>query len=82
MLLSRDAPHYLAYLLRWWQAAGADGLADQVWRFSLEDPSTGERRGFASFEALLVFLRAELAAPRARAAADDDPGGHGAGDGP
>jgi len=32
-----------------------------VWRFSLEDPRTGRRRGFASLEALVVFLQAELA---------------------
>jgi hypothetical protein len=31
-----------------------------VWRFSLEDPRTGQRRGFASLEVLVAFLRTEL----------------------
>ena len=77
MFLSRDAPHYHAYLLRWWQAAGADGLADLAWRFSLEDPCTGERRGFASLDGLVAFLQAELAGrteePGPRAGAREPP---------
>jgi hypothetical protein len=32
-----------------------------VWRFSLQDPRTNERRGFATLEALLIFLQADLA---------------------
>jgi hypothetical protein len=31
-----------------------------VWRFSLEDPQTDERFGFASLEALMHWLEAEL----------------------
>src|SRR3712207_8354275 len=31
----------------------------RVWRYSLENPHTGERRGFPSIDALLTFLRAE-----------------------
>jgi len=32
-----------------------------VWRFSLQDSRTNERRGFATLEALLVSLQADLA---------------------
>jgi len=32
-----------------------------VWRFSLQNPRTNQRRGFATFESLLVSLQAELA---------------------
>ena len=45
---------YLAYLLRLWQV---NQNGDPVWRASLEDPRTGERRGFASLETLMDFLR-------------------------
>jgi hypothetical protein len=34
-----------------------------MWRFSLEDPDTRERYGFADMEAFLAFLNATLAAP-------------------
>ena len=45
---------YLSYLLRLWQVESKGRL---VWRASLEDARTGERRGFASIDALLGFLR-------------------------
>jgi hypothetical protein len=32
-----------------------------VWRFSLQDPRTNRRRGFATLEDLLVSLQEELA---------------------
>jgi len=48
-----EAPRYQAYLLRLW-VAGDDDAA--VWRASLEDPRTGERRGFADVNDLLTFL--------------------------
>lgn len=44
---------YRAYLLRLWQMRSGGRL---VWRASLEDPHTGERRGFASFKQLVAFL--------------------------
>jgi len=31
-----------------------------VWRFSLQNPHTNQRHGFATLEALLVSLQAEL----------------------
>lgn len=54
-------PDYLSYLLRLWRVDGDDAAqptANQaVWRASLENPHTGERKGFASLEALFDFLR-------------------------
>lgn len=53
MTAINEAPRYQAYLLRLW-LAGDDDAA--VWRASLEDPRTGERRGFADMDSLLAFL--------------------------
>jgi hypothetical protein len=50
---SAPPPGYRAYLLRCWREATG-------WRFSLEDPRTGERRGFAGPDALLAFLGRDL----------------------
>ncbi len=44
---------YLAFMLRLWQVGGE---GEPAWRASLESPHTGERRGFASLEALFAFL--------------------------
>ncbi|MCW5853478.1 MAG: hypothetical protein KIT87_25650 [Anaerolineae bacterium] len=44
---------YQSYLLRLW-AADEDGT--RCWRASLEDPSSGERIGFANLEELFAFL--------------------------
>ena len=43
---------YRSFLLRLW--AEEESL---VWRFSLEDPHTGERHGFANWEKLREFLK-------------------------
>jgi hypothetical protein len=64
------AAPYRSWLLRCWHERGAAGLAGG-WRFSLEEPGTGERRGFGSLEALLAFLE------RALAGAGPDAGGAG-----
>jgi hypothetical protein len=47
---------YRAYLLRLWQTDGDDG--HPVWRASLEDARSGERRGFADLARLCTFLEA------------------------
>jgi hypothetical protein len=49
---------YRAYLLRLW----ADKDAPQRWHFSLEDPHTHSRRGFASLEELVCFLQTNIQA--------------------
>lgn len=54
-----DPCRYHAYLLRFWNER--DRIADgRVWRFSLEDPHTGERRGFAELGALVAWLWDEM----------------------
>jgi hypothetical protein len=45
--------HYSTYILCLWEESGA--LAG--WRFSLENPRTGERYGFADPMQLLEFLK-------------------------
>jgi hypothetical protein len=47
---------YLSFLLRLWRVKQND---ENGWRASLENPHTGEVRGFASLEALWNFLREE-----------------------
>ena len=56
-MLSHDPPRYCSYLLRCWQEQQLVHLGPAAWRFSLEDPHTGERQGFATFEALIAFLQ-------------------------
>ncbi|UCC75795.1 MAG: hypothetical protein JSW37_09770 [Anaerolineales bacterium] len=51
--MREEQRRYLSYLLRLWQVgSGAEG----VWRASLEDPHTGEHKGFGSLEDLFEFL--------------------------
>lgn len=47
---------YLSYLLRLWQTSDSSPGKAGVWRVMLEDPQTGEKRGFASLEAAFTFL--------------------------
>jgi hypothetical protein len=65
-------PRYRAYLLRCWQERSQNPDSTTVWRFSLEDPHTGQRRGFASFEALIAALRTELSDDEVQPSLDDD----------
>jgi hypothetical protein len=44
---------YQSYLLRLWRAKEAE----EGWRASLESAQTGERRGFATLDALFDFVR-------------------------
>ena len=54
--MSREQESYLSYLLRLWQTeSGGEG----IWRASLENPHTGERKGFASLKDLFTFLEQE-----------------------
>lgn len=50
---------YQSYLLRCWEEADASS-ALTIWRFSLEDPRTGQRRGFANLTTLVIALQDEL----------------------
>lgn len=51
--MTQEQRQYFSYLLRLWQVSSA---GSRVWRASLEDPHTGERRGFADLESLFAFL--------------------------
>ena len=45
---------YVAYLLRLWQVSSE---GETVWRASLENARTGQRRGFTDLDDLCRFLR-------------------------
>jgi hypothetical protein len=53
-----DKRQYRVFLLRLWQADGDDGT--QIWRATLEDARTGERRGFADLARLFAFLEEQV----------------------
>lgn len=50
---------YSSYLLRLWQEQGEQAT---TWRFSLDDPRTGERIGFAGLAHVIDFLRMQMEA--------------------
>src|SRR3954463_11945031 len=61
-------PRYHSYLLRCWSDVPGR------WRFSVEDPHTGARRGFLTMAALVAFLDATLGAEgEAEGASDATP---------
>ena len=43
---------YQVYVMRFWQ----EQIDSPVWRISLEDPNTGQRRGFACLSELTAYL--------------------------
>lgn len=54
-------PSYQVFLLRCWEERGE--CSDPTrWRFSVQDPGTGQRRGFASLEGLIAFLTNQFGA--------------------
>ncbi len=52
---SETSPDYHVYVLRFWSAESQWHPQD-VWRFSLENPETGQRIGFGSLKLLSDFL--------------------------
>ncbi len=56
--------HYQVFLLRQWQEQEASGDRPAVWRFILESPLTGARRGFANVQDLAAFLEEQVTAKR------------------
>ena len=60
MSVMEEPPRYRTYLLTLWEERSRDPEAPVVWRFRLEDPRTGERRGFADLEALMEGLEREM----------------------
>jgi hypothetical protein len=59
MKAAEEQSSYRVYVLRSWQEGGPASGTPAVWRFSLEDPTTRQRRGFADLVALMSFLAAE-----------------------
>lgn len=62
-------PRRVSYLLRLWQVED-DGRT--IWRVSLHDPDTGQRRGFTALADLLRFLQDKYGAVGAKADLDVD----------
>jgi hypothetical protein len=60
MAIFDKPPRYRTYLLIFWEERSQDPAAPAVWRFSLEDPRTGQRRGFADLEMLIAALEQEM----------------------
>jgi hypothetical protein len=56
-------PHdHRSFLVRCWQERSVHaGRETVVWRFSLQNLRANQRHGFATLEALLLSLQAELA---------------------
>jgi len=68
---------YYSYLLRLWQASTAGGT---VWRASLEDVPTGERRAFTDMDDLVAYLRERTEAGSSEEAPTGEDSGPGAGE--
>lgn len=60
MSILNKTPRHQAYLLRFWQEQRQNITLPEIRRFSLEDPHTGQRQGFAPLEALFNFLQTKL----------------------
>ncbi len=52
--MTGEQGRYRSYLLRLWRVQSQD---QSLWRASLEDALTGERRGFAALDDLFAYLR-------------------------
>jgi hypothetical protein len=53
-------PKYRSFLITMWQERSKDQYILVEWRFRLEDPHTGQRRGFADLESLIAALQQEM----------------------
>ncbi len=53
--------HYQVFLLRQWQEQELEDRLP-VWRFMLENPLTGARRGFGNIRDLAAFLEEQMTA--------------------
>ena len=50
---------YVSYLLRCWEERD-DEVDKSLWRFSLEDPRSGQRKGFTTLVELMNVLEKDL----------------------
>ena len=53
-------PRYRSLMITFWEERSENPEVGTVWRFRVEQPRTRRRHGFASFEELVAFLRAQL----------------------
>jgi hypothetical protein len=60
MSIVDQPPRYRFWVLACWEEESGDPQVRTRWRFSLQDPRTGRRRGFADLEALMAALRRQL----------------------
>jgi hypothetical protein len=49
-----------SFWLRCWQISGQKTASGAQWRFSLEDPQSGQKVGFTSVQGMIIFLLNEL----------------------
>ena len=63
MTAHQAALRYCSYLLRFWQERRGSYGGSAVWRFSLDDPHSGERQGFATLEELVAALTRAIEDP-------------------
>jgi hypothetical protein len=61
MAVLEKPPRYRSYLMAFWEERGSDPEVAGDWRFSLEDPHTGQRQGFACLDDLVAYLEQEIA---------------------
>jgi len=47
---------YQVYVMRLWREKTRSEETSSGWRFSIENPSTGQRRGFSCLEDMVAFL--------------------------
>ncbi len=59
-----QTPRYWSYLMRCWEEPSQTPDQPVLWRFSLEDVETGQRRGFHDLEALVAFLYSQTSQAR------------------
>ena len=55
-----SVPRYKSYLLRCSEVRSQHPDRLSTWRFSLQDPETGEKHSFADLEGLVAFLQIDL----------------------
>ena len=60
MANTNPVSYYRIFLLAVWQERNAEPVRGHEWRFRLEDPHSGEQRGFASAEELVAALQSGL----------------------
>ena len=64
MSFFHDPPRYHTFLVTLWEERNQDSNLPSVWRFRLEDPRTGQRRGFTNLQALMAILEQEMVEDR------------------